>query len=149
MGLLTLLLALCAASRLACAAASFTCAPQNDRTTCTVLEDMYAATNGATWLNASRVAPAGWSGAASGEDARHCTSSTSRRRPARAPRRLTARAGAATDYCNFDGVTCCSSPGVECPSGWPTAAVVSLCVGQPRGCSFRPHAAAGLCVRPT
>ena len=47
---------------------TFVCSVSNDATVCSVLADLYSATNGASWTN-----KAGWSAAAAGTSTDYCT----------------------------------------------------------------------------
>ena len=55
-------------STLAAPAASFSCAPANDATTCASLDDLYTATHGADWVSNT-----GWVTAAAGSETDYCT----------------------------------------------------------------------------
>lgn len=139
MGRLALLVLCVAAALPARAAAAFTCAPEDDLKTCAALGGLFAATNGVGWVIQKReahwawtsVAPVAWSAAANGEEARGfvpcASSSSSASSPSSTPLRVftaCARAGTATGYCTFEGVSCRSN------------AVVFLCA-QREGCHVR------------
>jgi hypothetical protein len=102
----------------------FTCLPSRNAASCAALSDLYSATDGAAWSNAT----AGWGSAAAAA--------------------LVSGAPAAADYCAFEGVTCDAGGDITAlcvllrrpPAPWRRGGARRCCV-PPQPYDERPRAA--------